>query len=718
MSNLKLKVLNCSLLLLALLIAFTSCTVGLPGNPVGADNGQIYDTTSWTALPAEIVDSSWAGTLTYINQAQVTTKIVDSWHFRADSSSTLKILGAKTGEADIYEGRCSLDAKGNLKYVLKLKTRNGSQMPADSETLWGEAQLNLTNGTGTDSDAKLFTRTGVDTLKQVLQLSLMRKTSGGSTGQTEFNFSTALTTDGTGSGSIDSALSTANGTYKRGTAITVEATAAQGSLFVGWYDAPLGGKLISTQASYSFSLTEDTKLYAAFSLNVTYSFSTALATGGTGTGTINSAVTTANGSYNDGTYITVEAVPGADSKFGGWYNATTGGELVSAEVKYSFKLSKDTALYASFTLLPKVTFSRALATEGDGSGSIKSSSTANGSYTEGTEITVEAIANSGSSFSGWYDAAVSGKLVSSQAKYSFKLTAGTALYAKFELLSFNFSTGVSTSGQGTGSIDSSLTTADGSYKGGTAVTAKAVAASGSIFTGWYDAAAGGILLSSAVNYSFKLTKDRAIYARFELDQYVTFEDIALDTAVRKALNKTTGHLTKADVATLTVLKYVPSSSMEISSLKGIEHLTSLKELNLNSNNITDISCLQGLTNLTKLSLTYNKITDISPLKNMTKLVHLDLENNYRIVDITPLQFLTELNYLDLGDNKIVDITTLQLLTKLDRLYLTRNKGINDITPLLRNIGIGSGDSVSLYEIPAIPYEQVSTLKYKGVTVTR
>lgn len=717
MSNFKLRRCKKVVLLAALLVALVSCTLGLPGNLTGADPGEIYDTATWTALPAELAGSNWTGTVNFVNNNTVTAKVVDSWMFNGDGTSIMQILGEQTGEVDIYEGRCALDAAGKLKYVLKLTSRKGIAVPADSETLWGEAQLELTAGTASDTDANLFTKTGADTLKQTLQLTLVRKSIGGGNGQTDAAFSAAVTTDGTGSGSINAAASTANGTYKVGTDVTVQAVADAGSSFVGWYDAPSGGKLLSTSAIYTFTLTKTTTVYAAFGKNVNYTFAAALTTASTGLGTINSQTSTANGSYNDSTYITVEAVAGAGNRFNGWYSAATGGQLLSTAKVYGFKLTANTEVYAAFTAAPQYSFSAALAADGEGTGTIKAGSTVNGSYAEGTDITVEAVADKGSRFIGWYDAAAAGVLVSADALYTFKLSQATALYAKFELLTFTFATGLASGGQGTGSIDAAATTADGSYKAGTAVTAVALADAGSVFTGWYSAATGGTVVSKEATFSTSLTDNMGLYARFEQDLYVTFEDIALEIAVRKAVNKTTGKLTYADVAGLTTLSHGTSNStaspLPITSLKGIEHLTGLTTLKLDRNQIVDITPLASLTNLTKLEIRSNKIKDITPLSSLTKLTELYMPGNY-VVNIEPLANLSALVKLDLSSNDVVTIAALENLINLDYLDLEYNK-ITDISVLLRNIGIGTGDVVDLYG-NSVPSVQKNTLKMKGVTV--
>ena len=77
-----------------------------------------------------------------------------------------------------------------------------------------------------------------------------------------YSFELDVVTDGTGSGSIDTTNSTANGNYSAGTTITAQATSDSGSIFMGWNNIISGGTLISSMNPYVFSLNDNTKLYA------------------------------------------------------------------------------------------------------------------------------------------------------------------------------------------------------------------------------------------------------------------------------------------------------------------------------------------------------------------------------------------------------------------------------------------------------------------------
>ncbi|MCL0106654.1 leucine-rich repeat domain-containing protein [Peptococcaceae bacterium] len=157
---------------------------------------------------------------------------------------------------------------------------------------------------------------------------------------------------------------------------------------------------------------------------------------------------------------------------------------------------------------------------------------------------------------------------------------------------------------------------------------------------------------------------------------VTFLDANLEAAIRDALRKPTGDITKVDMAELINLE---ADRRGITNLSGLEYAVNLTSLQLEDNQITDITPLAGLTNLTKLSLEDNQITDITPLAGLTNMTTLDLTAN-QITDITPLAGLTNLTRLYLAVNQITDITPLAGVTNLTMLDLEENQ-ITDITPL-------------------------------------
>lgn len=107
---------------------------------------------------------------------------------------------------------------------------------------------------------------------------------------------------------------------------------------------------------------------------------------------------------------------------------------------------------------------------------------------------------------------------------------------------------------------------------------------------------------------------------------VTFEDSALESAVRAAIGKPQGQLVRSDVqGTGFVSLKAPQSGIE--NLAGLEACTDLVLLDLHGNCIADIAPLSALTKLKELNLHDNHIADVSPLQPLTALELLWLSRN-------------------------------------------------------------------------------------------
>jgi|ETN02SMinimDraft_4_1059925.scaffolds.fasta_scaffold43248_2 hypothetical protein len=105
---------------------------------------------------------------------------------------------------------------------------------------------------------------------------------------------------------------------------------------------------------------------------------------------------------------------------------------------------------------------------------------------------------------------------------------------------------------------------------------------------------------------------------------VLFNDAKLEAAVRKALEKPVGPVTRKDLASLKKLQAV---GMGITDLTGLEHATNLTRLLLAGNHVGDLTPLAGMTGLTALNLRQNQVSDVTPLANLTKLTELNLSAN-------------------------------------------------------------------------------------------
>ena len=198
-------------------------------------------------------------------------------------------------------------------------------------------------------------------------------------------------------------------TFEENQSCTLVATPNTGYSFVNWTE---NGTAVSTNASYTFTVTSDRDLVANFSQSVpTYSI-TASANPTAG-GTVSGA-----GSYAQGQTCTLVATANTGYTFVNW---TKNGSVVSTNANYSFTVSAAGTYVANFTLNSyQITASADPASAGTVSGG--------GTYNHGATATLIATPADGYDFVNW---TMNGTEVSTNATYSFTVTAGGAYVAHF-----------------------------------------------------------------------------------------------------------------------------------------------------------------------------------------------------------------------------------------------------------------------------------------------
>ena len=132
-----------------------------------------------------------------------------------------------------------------------------------------------------------------------------------------------------GSGAIFNA-----GLYPDNSAAPLVATPNVGYAFVNWTE---NGTVVSTNPSYTFTVTGDRTLVAHFAPGSVITTTSSPLLGGT---------TDGGGSFVNGSSRTVEAVPAANYAFVNW---TEGGVPVSTSASYTFTVAADRHLVANFT---------------------------------------------------------------------------------------------------------------------------------------------------------------------------------------------------------------------------------------------------------------------------------------------------------------------------------------------------------------------------------
>jgi peptidoglycan/xylan/chitin deacetylase (PgdA/CDA1 family) len=209
---------------------------------------------------------------------------------------------------------------------------------------------------------------------------------------------------GTGSGAVTSnpagivCGATCEDEFANGVSVTLTAVAAAGSSFTGW-----SGECTGTSTTCTVTLDVARSVTATFTL---LPVQLTVGKAGTGSGAVTSnpagiaCGASCSASLANGTTVTLTAVAAPGSAFTGWSGACAG-----ASVTCMVSLSVARSVTATFTLLPvHLTVTKA----GTGNGTVKSDPaeiacgvTCEADFTNGTMITLTAVAATGSTFTGW-----------------------------------------------------------------------------------------------------------------------------------------------------------------------------------------------------------------------------------------------------------------------------------------------------------------------------
>lgn len=199
-------------------------------------------------------------------------------------------------------------------------------------------------------------------------------------------------------------LNPSGGSYTPGILVTATAIPNQGYKFTGW-----SGDLSGSDNPASLTMDGNKEITAHFTLIPTYTFSM---TAVNGTVTIDPPDDT----FEEGTVITLTAIPDEGYKFSGW-----SGDLGGTQNPANLTMDSNKEIVAQFTLISTYTLS---VTAVNGTVTIVPS---DDTYVEGTLITLTAIPDEGYMFSGW-----SGDLSGTENPASFIVDADlevTALFA-------------------------------------------------------------------------------------------------------------------------------------------------------------------------------------------------------------------------------------------------------------------------------------------------
>ena len=284
----------------------------------------------------------------------------------------------------------------------------------------------------------------------------------------------------TAGGSVNGA-----GTYNYGTSCTLTATVNDGYSFVNWTK---NGVAVSTNASYTFTVTEAAAFVANFSLNgYEITASANPADGGTITGA---------GTYNHFETCTLTATANAGYTFVNW---TKNGQVVGYLPAIHFTVTEAANYVANFQLNSyQITATASPAAGGSVSGA--------GNYNHFETCTLTATANTGYTFVNWTK---DGEEVSTSASYTFTVTEAATYVANFNINSYVITASASPTAGGS-------VAGAGNYNYGSTCTLTATANVGYTFVNWTK---NGQVVSTDADYSFTVTRAASFVAHFQLSNY-------------------------------------------------------------------------------------------------------------------------------------------------------------------------------------------------------
>ena len=271
------------------------------------------------------------------------------------------------------------------------------------------------------------------------------------------------------------------GTYNNGQSCTVTATPATGFTFLRWTE---NGNQVSTNASYTFTVTSNRTLIAQFQAqSYTINASANPSNGGTVSG---------GGTYNYGQNCTLTATPATGFTFLRW---TENGNQVSTNASYTFTVTGNRTLVAQFQAQ---SFTITASANPSNGGTV----TGSGTYNYGQSCTLTAAAATGYTFLKWTE---NGNQVSTNASYTFTVTSNRTLIAQFQAQEFTITASANPSNGGTVS-------GGGTYNYGQNCNLIATAKPGFTFTNWTE---NGSVVSNNANYTFTVTGNRTLVANFD-----------------------------------------------------------------------------------------------------------------------------------------------------------------------------------------------------------
>ncbi len=297
--------------------------------------------------------------------------------------------------------------------------------------------------------------------------------------------------------------------YDSGTVITLTAGASNGFAFAGW-----SGAVNSTANPLMLTMDSSRTLVANFSPTTTPSYALTILTNPTGAGTvtIGTAPNGPNGTYLEGTVVSLVASPSPEFIFTNW-----SGAVLHEGSSLQIEMRSNTVVSANFIVsdVRRFTISFRAVPPNLGSVSINPPPGLDGRYAEGTVVTLEARAHASAEFLGW-----SGDAMSSSNTLLVLIDSDKSVTANFASVSLGHLLALGTNPAGGGGIlVSPAPRPNGTYAPATTIGAAAMPNVGFRFVRWQGQ------LSSTNNPLVFTTPAVALTPRDPLTLTAVFEPI-------------------------------------------------------------------------------------------------------------------------------------------------------------------------------------------------
>jgi uncharacterized repeat protein (TIGR02543 family) len=250
-------------------------------------------------------------------------------------------------------------------------------------------------------------------------------------------------------------------TYNSGSSVVLTAAPAAGSTFSGW-----GGSAAGSANPLTVTMSTSKTITATFAaVQVQY----LLTVNSTGNGTVTK--TPDQPAYDNGSVVTLTAIPAAGYRFSGWNGAATG-----TTNPLNVTMSADQTIAATFVAVPQYILTVSPPVNGT-----VSKSPDQPVYDSGSSVVLTATPAAGYTFSGW-----SGSATGASNPLTVTMSADQTIEANFVAAPPQYTLTTTSSGNGTVSKSPDQP----SYTSGSVVGLTATPAAGYTFSGWSGSATG------------------------------------------------------------------------------------------------------------------------------------------------------------------------------------------------------------------------------------